>query len=59
MGWQYWGEIELRSKFWGKSVEMMPTGQYGFLSPTPLQILRMAKCRILVHSHVRRIIFSA
>lgn len=25
-GWQYWGEVELRSKFWGKSVEMMPTG---------------------------------
>jgi len=31
-GWQYWGEIELRSKFWGKSVEMMPTG---FTSPPP------------------------
>ena len=27
-GWQYWGEIEMRSKFWGKSVEMMPTGSH-------------------------------
>ena len=26
VGWQYYGEIELRSKFWGKSVEMLPTG---------------------------------
>lgn len=26
-GWQYTGEIEVRSKFWGRSVEMMPTGE--------------------------------